>query len=108
MGRINDRAKIVSWGPANNPFGESIVSNERRGVAFATWPVLDIEAFTHDASDGLEQFLYRCSVTGAKIESVTCPVVQQVLDCAGVCVGEIEHVNEIANTGSVARVVVRA
>src|SRR5436853_196992 len=31
-----------------------------------------------------------------------------MLDRAGVCVGQIDHVNEVANTGSVARVVVSA
>ena len=74
----------------------------------ARWTIFNIEAFTYDVTDGLEQFLHSCAVAGSKIQGETGAVIQQMLDRAGMRVGEIENVNEVTNAGSVARVVVCA
>ena len=107
-GGIDDRLEIVPGRPADHPFRQSIVSNQSRRVTLAAWPVYDLEVSTCDAPNGLEQFFHRRSVAGSEVQSVARTLVQEMLKRAGMRVGEIENVNEIANARSVARIVISA
>jgi hypothetical protein len=47
-------------------------------------------------------------MAGSKIQGVARSVVQEMLDRAGMCIGKIENVHEVAHAGSVTRVIVGA
>src|SRR5882672_3532236 len=95
-------------GPADRMLCQGIVSDQNRRVACAPWPVFDIEISAYDLLNGLKQFLHGCPMSGAEIQGVAGAVTQEMFDCAGMRIGEIENVDEVAHAGSITRVIVSA
>src|SRR5258705_11105909 len=94
--------------PADRALCQGIVSDQNRRVAFAPWPVFDIEISAHDLLNSRKQFLYGCPMSGPEIQRVASAVIQEMLYRAGMRIGEIENVNEVAHARSITRVVVGA
>src|SRR6267378_8221712 len=94
--------------PANRSVRQRIVGNQGWRVAFAPWPVFDIEISAYDMLNSLKQLLHGCAMSGPEIQRVARATIQEILDRAGVRIGEIENVHEVAHARSVAGVVVGA
>ena len=94
--------------PADRTLCQGIVSDQNWRVAFAPWPVFDIEISAYDMLNSLKQLLHGCAMSGPEIQRVARAVIQEMLDRAGMRIGEIENVNEVAHARSVAGVVVGA
>jgi hypothetical protein len=63
--------------------------------------------FAYDKLDGLKQFPHSCPMAGSEIQSLARAVIQEVLDGAGMRIGKIENMDEVAHAGSITRVIVR-
>ncbi len=106
-GGINDRLEVMPGRPTDRPLRQSIVGDQGWRVAIATRPVLNIKIPAYDLLDGRKQLLHCRAMAGSEIQGVAGSVVQKVLDRAGMRIGKIENVDEVAHAGSIARVVVR-
>ena len=107
-GGSDDRLQIMLGGPADRTLCQGIVSDQNGRVAFAPWPVFDIEISAYDMLNSLKQFLHGCPMPSPEIQGMARAVIQEMLDRAGMRIGEIENVNEVAHARSVARIVVGA
>src|ERR1700682_1314306 len=87
---------------------QSIIGDQGWRVAFATRPGFNIKISPDALLNGRKQFLHGCAMAGSEIQGVARTVVQEMLDRAGVRIGEIENVDEVAHAGSVPRVIIRA
>src|SRR6266850_2425658 len=94
--------------PADRTLCQGIISDQNRRVAFAPWPVFDVEICAHDLLNSRKQFLYGCPMSGPEIQRVAGAVIQEMLDRAGMRIGEIENVNEVAHARSITGVVISA
>jgi hypothetical protein len=106
-GGTNDRLEIMPGRPTDDPLRQSIVGDQGGRVAIATRPVLNIEIPAHDLLNGRKQLLHGRAMAGSEIQGVAGSVAQKVLDRAGMGIGKIENVDEVAHAGSIACVVVR-
>ena len=97
LGRPTDRAPR-----------QSAVGDQGRRVAFTTRPILNIEVSACDMPNGLKQFLHGCTMARSEVQGMAHAVIQEMLDRAGMGIGKIENVDEVAHAGSIARVIVRA
>ena len=107
-GRTNNRLQVMLGRPANRSLSQRVVSDQGWRVAFAAWPVLNAKASTNHILNGLEQLLHACPVAGSEIQRLARAVAQEVLDRAGMRVGKIEDVDEVAHARSITGVVVCA
>ena len=94
--------------PANRSLRKRVISDQRWRVAFAAWPVLNAKGSTNHILNGFEQLLHACPMAGSEIQRLTRAVAQEMLDRAGMRVGKIEDVDEVAHAGSITRVIVCA
>ena len=58
--------------------------------------------------DGIEHFLHSGAVSGPKVQGMARTVFQEMLDRTRVRVGKVEYMDEIANAGAIARIIVGA
>ena len=107
-GSTNDRLEVMPGRPTDGPLRQSIVGDQGGRVAIATRPVLNIEIPAYDLLNGREQLLHGRAMAGSEIQGVAGSVAQKVLDRAGMGIGKIENVDEVAHAGSITRVIVRA
>src|SRR5882724_7431331 len=91
-GGSDDRLEIMLGGPADRTLCQGIVSDQNWRVAFAPWPVFDIEISAYDMLNSLKQLLHGCAMSGPEIQRVARAVIQEMLDRAGMRIGEIENV----------------
>jgi hypothetical protein len=95
-------------GPTDRPPRQSIVSDQCWRIALATRPVFNIKLSTCDMLNGFKQFLNRGTMASSKIQRMARPILQQMVDRAGMRIGKVENVDEVAHAGSVTRVIVRS
>lgn len=103
----NDRFEVMLRSPPNRLSGERIVRHKTRRVSFATRPVFNFE-ISYNLLYIFKQLFYTYSVARPKIKGVACTPAQQTFDGAGMRLGKIKNVNEVANTGSVSRIIICA
>src|ERR1019366_9311162 len=94
--------------PTDRLFRQSVVSDQCWRISLATRPVFDIEIFPCDMLNGLKQFLNRGPMASSEIQGMARPANQQMLDRAGMRIGKVQNVDEVAHAGSITRVIVRS
>jgi len=99
--RFDDRLEIMLGGPADRTLCKGIVSDQNSRVAFAPWPVFDIEDLCLRHAEQLKQLLHGCAMSGPEFSAWLVPLFRDARS-RGYAHREIENVNEVAHARSVA------